>query len=70
MLRSVDIPTKLLMGYHKNDWKIYHSWNQVWLSEKECWITIDSTYDAVATQNKKHTEMIKNESDYILKKVY
>ena len=45
MLRSVGVPTKLVMG-RKNDIKEYHAWNQVYLADNNEWINIDTTYDA------------------------
>lgn len=44
MLRSVGIPTKLSIGHLGS---IYHAWNQVYLSETNEWITVDSTNDAL-----------------------
>ncbi len=47
MLRSIDIPTKLVMGY-KNDIEKYHAWNEVYLDGK--WINLDTTYDSAYVQ--------------------
>ncbi len=63
MLRSVGIPTKLIMGFHKDDLETYHAWNEVYLDGK--WIVIDTTYDAVKVQAGIATPMIQNPIDYI-----
>ncbi len=65
MLRSEDIPTKLLMG-RKNDIKDYHAWNQVYLQDVDKWLTIDTTYDA----GRQKVSMIKDESQYKVEKQY
>jgi len=67
VLRSVDIPTKLLMGY-KSDIKDYHAWNQVYLNDK--WVNIDTTYDAVYIQEGVSTSMIKDAKEYKIEKTY
>lgn len=69
MLRSLDIPTKLLMG-RKNDVDVYHGWNQVYIEELGGWVNIDTTYDAVLVKNKLEYNMIKDKSDYIIEKIY
>lgn len=70
MLRSVGVPTKLIMGYNKSNLEVYHAWNQVWLNDEGRWVTIDTTYDALYVQNNKVAAMEKIESDYIIHKVY
>lgn len=69
MTRSLDIPTKLMMGY-KNDIKEYHAWNQVYLKDTNEWITIDTTYDAALKKGNISTSMIKNEKEYKIEKQY
>ncbi|GAA0730918.1 hypothetical protein GCM10008905_32750 [Clostridium malenominatum] len=69
MLRSIDIPTKLIMGY-KNDIKAYHGWNQVYLKDIGKWVTIDTTYDSIKKGNKESVSMIKNDRDYLVEKQY
>lgn len=69
MLRSLDIPTKLMMGY-KNDMAEYHAWNQVYIEDSNEWITIDTTYDAALKKNKKAATMIKEASEYTVKYEY
>ena len=67
MLRSVDIPTKLSMGY-KSDINYYHAWNQVYLNGK--WVNIDTTYDAAYAQEDLSTSMIKDAKEYRIEKTY
>ncbi|WP_052339914.1 transglutaminase-like domain-containing protein [Gorillibacterium massiliense] len=69
MLRSLNIPTKLMMGY-KKDISVYHAWNQVYLKDKGKWVTIDTTYDATLRQNKAAVSMIKEDSQFKIEKVY
>lgn len=61
MLRSANIPTKLIKGYTKNA-NGYHAWNEVYINNK--WVTIDTTYDAKLKQNNYKVSMIKNSSLY------
>lgn len=63
MLRSVDLPTKLVMGFHKDDLETYHAWNEVYVDGR--WLTIDTTYDAVKVQAGSMTPMVQNDIDYI-----
>jgi transglutaminase-like putative cysteine protease len=69
MLRSVDIPAKLLTGY-KNDVNFYHSWNQVYLKESSKWVTIDTTYDSILLDKDLKALMIKDDSDYKTDRVF
>lgn len=69
MMRSVGVPTKVLMGQNK-DIEAYHAWNQVYLQEKDQWVTIDTTYDAGLVQSGIQTNMIKNNEDYKIEKIY
>ncbi|WP_379127594.1 transglutaminase family protein [Paenibacillus sp. sgz500958] len=67
MLRSVDIPAKLVMG--KTSYVTeYHAWNEVLLNGK--WVTIDTTVDAGMIKNKKTVELIKSATKYSTAKVY
>lgn len=75
MLRSVDIPTKLVKGYKEN-LDEYHAWNEVYLEEKDKWIIIDTTYDSAlgkslgdAREIKDH-QIIKDFSEYEVKRFY
>lgn len=69
MMRSVGVPTKVVMGYNK-DITEYHAWNEIYLSETDQWLTIDTTYDAPAIQKGSIIPMIKNKNDYITEKQY
>ena len=69
MLRSVGVPTKMLMGYN-DDIEEYHAWNEVYLKETNEWVTIDTTYDAPNIQNNISLPMIKDANQYQIKKVY
>lgn len=69
MLRSVDVPTKLVMGT-KNDIKGYHAWNQVYLKDTSEWITIDTTYDAGMKASKARLAIIKDAEMYKISKEY
>lgn len=67
MLRSVDIPAKLVMG--KTSYvKEYHSWNEVYLDGK--WVTIDTSYDSQAKAAKVKYSMEKPTSRYEMEKEY
>ena len=70
MLRGVGVPTKLLMGYEAGNAKVYHSWNEVYLGEKEGWVTVDTTFDAIKVQNGQAVEMVKDSASYTATKVY
>lgn len=42
-LRSLNIPTRLVMGY-RHDIDVYHAWNEVYINGK--WIPVDATSDS------------------------
>ncbi len=67
MLRSIGVPTKLIMGY-KTGLKEYHAWNQVYLDEQ--WITVDTTIDAIHIQGKRTTQIKKDSTLYSVLKDY
>lgn len=69
MLRSVGVPTKMIMGY-KNDITEYHAWNEVYLSETNQWVTVDTTYDSTKVQRSIATSMAKNSNEYKSEKQY
>lgn len=69
MLRSVGIPTKLVMG-SKNDLVQYHAWNEVYLKDTDEWIVIDTTYDAALLNGDVDLEMKKSASEYTATKHY
>jgi len=67
MLRSIGIPTKLVMGY-KTGIREYHAWNQVYLNDQ--WITVDTTLDAVLVQGNRTTQIEKDSALYSTSKEY
>ncbi|CAM4516814.1 transglutaminase/protease-like cytokinesis protein 3 [Paenibacillus endophyticus] len=67
MLRSLDIPTKLMMG-NSEYVDVYHAWNEVYLDGK--WVIIDTTVDAGFKKGNKKFEQIKNASKYTVSKQY
>lgn len=69
MLRSVDVPAKLMMG-RKNDIKEYHAWNQVYLNDTDKWVTIDTTYDSAYAEKGLTINMTKDGSQYKIEKEY
>ncbi|MNV81246.1 hypothetical protein D3C71_1748990 [compost metagenome] len=62
MLRSLNIPTKLVMGNSTYVNK-YHAWNEVYLNGK--WNIIDTTVDSGLKKINKKFDMIKKSSDYV-----
>lgn len=63
MLRSVNIPTKLVKGYSVNV-KGYHAWNEVYNKSSDKWAIIDPTYDSQMKAAKVKYAMEKNNSEY------
>lgn len=70
MARSQGIPTRLVMGYESHAPETYHAWNQVFLKESNEWVTIDTTYDAPYVQAGEVIDLIKNDSNYKISKIY
>lgn len=67
MLRSLDIPTKLVMG--DSDYvDVYHAWNEVFLGGK--WVIIDTTVDAGLKQGNKAISFTKDAAKYTKTKQY
>lgn len=69
MLRSLDIPTKVNMGYSKY-MKAYHAWNEVYLKSTGTWITLDTTYDNAFIKAGQKVTMIKTATDFTVLKSY
>ena len=67
MLRSVEIPTKLVMGTTSYV-DTYHAWNEVYVNKK--WITIDTTVDAGWNGTTTAFTMIKDATKYSAMKQY
>jgi transglutaminase-like putative cysteine protease len=63
MLRSVGIPSKLIMGYTSNI-NGYHAWNEIYLKNQDRWIVVDTTYDAVMDRSGSAYSMEKNRTEY------
>ncbi|CAM4109262.1 transglutaminase-like domain-containing protein [Saccharibacillus endophyticus] len=67
MLRSVGIPTKLVMGSTTYVTE-YHAWNEIYLNGK--WVIVDATVDAAYKQAGKSIPFSKEASKYTVQKVY
>ncbi|WP_283657542.1 transglutaminase-like domain-containing protein [Paenibacillus sp. RC343] len=67
MLRSVDVPTKLVMG-ESSYVKTYHAWNEVNINNQ--WVIIDTTVDAALKSGKQKFAMAKEPSKYTKTKQY
>lgn len=63
MLRSQDIPAKLIKGYIDLV-KGYHAWNEVYLAEEDRWLVIDSTYDSGLKKKNRKFTMEKDSKKY------
>ncbi|MDR7871441.1 MAG: transglutaminase-like domain-containing protein [Tissierellaceae bacterium] len=61
MLRSLNIPTKLVKGY-KNDISTYHAWNEVLINDN--WVIIDTTYDSAFIKANQNISMLKSSNEY------
>lgn len=78
MLRSQNIPCKLIMGYNG---EIYHAWISVWTEDtswidkaiyynKDSWHRMDPTFGASGYNDKFVNEYVNNEENYIELKKY
>lgn len=67
MMRSVGVPTKLVMGYST---KVtgFHAWNQVYINGT--WATVDNSYDSQAKALGQNPAMIKSSTQYTGSKFY
>lgn len=63
MLRSANIPTKLVKGYSVNV-RGYHAWNEVYINSKNKWVTIDTSYDSQMKTAKVKYSMLKDGEQY------
>lgn len=78
MLRSVEVPTKLIMGYVAPDY-LYHAWNEVYIEGKgwvrigefysvykegEGWIRMDATFAANSQDQARISEFMIEEDNY------
>lgn len=62
MLRSINIPVKLIKGYAGYSPDTYHAWNEVYWDGK--WVTIDVTRDASLLASGVTFEIEKDSQDY------
>lgn len=67
MLRSQEIPAKLVKGY-RSDLNAYHAWNEVYLDGS--WRVIDTTYSAALYKARLTAAMFENEEKYSKSKEY
>lgn len=67
MLRSIGIPTKLVMGTSEYV-DVYHAWNEVYLNGQ--WVTIDTTVDASWKSSGDGFKMMKDASRYMTDKFF
>lgn len=63
MLRSQEIPTKLIKGYSTTT-DVYHAWNEIYLADEGRWIIVDTTYDAYMYKNNSEFALEKSANDY------
>lgn len=63
MLRSLNIPTKLIKGYTIAT-SAFHAWNEVYVEDENRWIIVDTTYDSYLFERNKVFELEKSEDDY------
>lgn len=68
VLRSNNIPTKLVMGYRDDNIGKYHAWNEVLIDGD--WLTIDTTTDAQLVQAGKSVTMVNDGSIFQAVRVY
>jgi transglutaminase-like putative cysteine protease len=68
MLRSVDVPTKLVKGYSTATKTTYHAWNEVFVDGT--WKIVDTTVDAGFIQRGKSVQMYKASKDFTAEKIY
>ncbi|MNK38823.1 Transglutaminase-like superfamily protein [compost metagenome] len=61
MLRSVNIPAKLVMGF-ADDVSVYHSWNEVYLNGN--WVIVDTSVDSQLEELNMKFEFKKSASKY------
>jgi len=67
MMRSVGVPTKLIMGYSTNV-SGYHAWNKVYLNGS--WVVVDNSYDSQAKALGMSPSLVKSSSQYTGQKEY
>lgn len=61
MLRSIDIPTKVVKGYREGVSE-YHAWNEVFIDGE--WLTLDPTLDSINYMNFNLGEITKYQDEF------
>lgn len=67
MLRSVDVPTKLVKGYSTFT-PVYHAWNEVLIDGE--WVVVDASTDSIFVAYHAAYSLEKSADDYMASKVY
>jgi transglutaminase-like putative cysteine protease len=67
MLRSVNVPTKLVKGYSTFT-PVYHAWNEVLVDGE--WLVVDTSTDSIFVDYNAKYSLVKNVDDYLASKVY
>ena len=67
MLRSVDVPTKLVKGYSSYT-SVYHAWNEVLVDGE--WVVVDASTDSIFVDYNVAYSLDKDADDYMNSKVY
>lgn len=67
MLRSVDIPTKLIKGYSSYT-PVYHAWNEVLIEGN--WLVVDTSTDSIYVDYNAQYVLSKSVDDYVTSKEY
>ncbi len=63
MLRSINVPSKLVKGYASYNPSVYHAWNEVYVDGK--WMVIDITRDASLFGSGSRFVIEKKQEDYV-----
>ncbi|WP_240839991.1 transglutaminase family protein [Acidaminobacter sp. JC074] len=67
MLRSVDVPAKLVKGYSSYT-PVYHAWNEVLIDGE--WVVVDASTDSIYVDYNVAYTLVKADSAYVGSKVY
>lgn len=67
MLRSVDVPAKLVKGYSSYT-PVYHAWNEVLIDGE--WVVVDASTDSIYVDYNAAYTLVKADKDYLGSKVY
>ena len=62
MLRSINIPTKLVKGYANSSPTVYHAWNEIYIDGE--WLIIDTTHDSALLRSGQPFDLEKDRADY------